>query len=236
VRPAVTAIRSAHGLSSISFLDPLQCPPIHRGHFTTYEFLNSTTSLGGRVRSGSDDSWTETVDHCTPSRLSEMSLPARTSPQIPRYSLVQLGCNTLHPEQMSGNKLVSLLLKPRPESTSTTTTFAFDSKEYSRVPDRCWQGHHNRRHSHNEHRCAVFYRYSADNTTWVPGTSAGSVSAAPYHPLIQLTAGYRLLWNSLSSRATGHATSNVEPAPPAAQGHSPITLPHLAYYPTLSLD
>jgi hypothetical protein len=134
--------------------------------------------------------------------------------------------------KLSGNKLVSLVVKPVTEGSTdaTTPSYGFDAKEYgSNAPVLQVQ---TQASGATIAHVDFYYRYSSDNSTWSSWTLYTSSSASPFTASFPYPQGQG--YYEFFSRATD-SNSNFEPAPAAAQAATHYTAAP-AYYPTVSLD
>ncbi|HET6513530.1 MAG TPA: MBG domain-containing protein [Thermodesulfovibrionales bacterium] len=132
----------------------------------------------------------------------------------------------------TGNKLVSLVVKPVAEGSpdATAPSYKFDSKEYSSNKPNLQVA--TTASSATITQVQVFYRYSSDNATWGPWTSYVTIMGGPpYSTSFTFPQGYG--YYEFYSRATD-SNNNVEPAPAAAQAFTHYSATP-AYYPIISL-
>jgi hypothetical protein len=114
--------------------------------------------------------------------------------------------------EWAGDKLVSLAVKAATESAATTSTYAFDSKEFGstapvlRVTTQDGTA--------TVAQVAFYYRSSEDGTNWGPWTSVGADTSAPYSTPFAFPDGYGA-YEFYSIATDNHGAS--EGAPPAAQ-------------------
>jgi hypothetical protein len=179
-------------------------------------------SMPAEVRGGSDDSWTEAGitwnnQPAFGAALSTQTLVGGTTTPNVWYNW---DVTSFVQSKMSGNKLVSLVVKPVTEGStdSPSPSYAFDSKEYgSNAPVLQVS---TQTGSAAISQVQFYYRYSADNTTWGVWTPYATVTASPYATTFNYPQGYG--YYEFYSRATD-SNNYVEPAPAAAQAATHYT-------------
>jgi len=137
-----------------------------------YNWKSTGASMPVEVRSATDDTWTETgLNYGNQPGLGAVldtkTLAAGVTNQVYGWdttSFVQ--------SQLSGDKLVSLMLKPADEALSGGPSYGFDAKEYgSNGPVLRLVSQPAASTIAN---VKFFYRYSADNLTWGAWTQSGA--------------------------------------------------------------
>jgi 2',3'-cyclic-nucleotide 2'-phosphodiesterase (5'-nucleotidase family) len=197
-----------------------------------YNWAAAGVSLPSEVRGGNDDTWNETGitwnnQPAFGDVLDTQTLAAGT------YNLwYNWNVTPFVQSKWSGNKLVSLVIKPVTEGSpdATAPSYKFDTKEYSsnhpvlQVTTTAGTA--------TLTQVEFFYRYSSDNATWSAWTPAGITTVAPYLITFNYPNGYG--YYEFYSRATD-SLGTVEPIPADAQAFTHYsTVP--AYYPLISID
>jgi 2',3'-cyclic-nucleotide 2'-phosphodiesterase (5'-nucleotidase family) len=179
-----------------------------------WDWRAAGAALPTEVRSGLTDTWTETGINWN----NQPAFGDQLSTQILAAGTLNVWYNwdvtSFAQAKWAGNKLVSLVVKPVTEGSpdATAPAYTFDSKEYSssrpvlQVTTSGGTG--------TVSVVEFFYRYSSDNATWGPWTSAGTASTSPYSMNFTYPQGYG--YYEFFSRATDNL-GNVEPAPTGAQ-------------------
>jgi hypothetical protein len=170
--------------------------------------------MSAEIRGGADDSWTETgitwgTQPAFGAAIATQSLDPATS-----NVWYQWDVSPFVQGKWSGNKLVSMVVKPVTEGSTDTVppSYAFDAKEYgSNGPLLQVQTQVS---AATATRVDFYYRYSADNVTWGTWTLASSSMTAPFTASFSYPQGTG--YYEFYSRATD-SSSVVEPAPLAAQ-------------------
>jgi hypothetical protein len=171
-------------------------------------------SLPTEVHGGTSDTWVETS-------ITASTQPA-FGPVISTQTLAAGAINVLYDwdvtsfvqTKWTGNKLVSLLVKPVTEDStaSPTPSYGFDTKEFgsnapvlrvtTQSPGATVAG------------TQFYYRYSVDGVTWGAWTSTGSDATAPYSATFTYPQGYG--YYEFYAAATD-SLGATQGAPPAAQ-------------------
>jgi 2',3'-cyclic-nucleotide 2'-phosphodiesterase (5'-nucleotidase family) len=179
-----------------------------------WDWKAAGAALPTEVRGGNGDTWTEAGINWN----NQPTFGDPLSTQTLAAGAVNLWYNwdvtSFVQGKWAGNKLVSLVVKPVNEGSTDATApaYTFDSKEYSStrpVLQVTTSGG-----TATVSQVEFFYRYSADNVTWGPWTSAGVVITAPYRIAFAYPQGYG--YYEFYSRATDN-NNTVEPPPVAAQ-------------------
>ena len=196
-----------------------------------YDWGAAGAALPTEVRGGSDDTWTETGINWNNQPAFGAALATQTLAANTYNLWYNWDVTTFAQSKFSGNKLVSLVVKPVTEGApdATAPSYKFDSKEYSStkpVLQVTTTGG-----SATITQVEYFYRFSSDNTTWGAWTSAGAATTAPYTLSFAYPNGQG--YYEFYSRAT-NSNNNVEPAPAADEAATHYTNTP-AYYPTVSL-
>ena len=196
-----------------------------------YDWGAAGAALPTEVRGGSDDTWSETGINWNNQPAFGTALASQTLAANTYNLWYNWDVTSFAQSKLSGNKLVSLVVKPVTEGApdAAAPSYKFDSKEYTGtkpVLQVTTQGG-----STTISQVQFFYRYSTDNATWGPWTSFTTVISAPYTASFTYPQGYG--YYEFYSRATD-SNNNVEPAPAAAQAATHYTSTP-AYYPTVSI-
>ena len=181
-----------------------------------YNWRVAGASMPASVHPVNDDSWTETG-------ITWNSQPVFDPPPLDTKTLVAGTPNLWYnwdvtpfvQNQWSGDKLVSLLVKPVTENSTAipAPSYGFDAKEYGSNGPMLQVTLQTSGATVAE--VAFFYRYSADNTNWGSWTQYGyPATTAPYEASFTYPQGYG--YYEFYSRAMD-SNNNVEPAPAAAQ-------------------
>ncbi|MFA7061944.1 MAG: MBG domain-containing protein, partial [Pedobacter sp.] len=188
-------------------------------------------SMPSEVRGGSDDSWTETGINWSNQPGYGAALITQTLDSTSTNIWYQWDISSFVQGKWSGNKLVSMVVKPVTEGSTDATppSYAFDAREYGsngpilQINTQPFAA--------TIAKVDFYYRYSSDSSSWGPWTLYFSSMAEPFsasfnNPLGQ---GYYEFY----SRATD-SNSNVEPAPAVAQTATHYTT--TPAYTTVSID
>ena len=171
-------------------------------------------SMQAEVRGGIDDSWTETGITWNTQPVFGAAISTQTLDSATNNIWYQWDVTSFVQNKWSGNKLVSLVVKPVIESSTDATppSYAFDAKEYgSNGPVLQVQ---TQASGATIAQVRFYYRFSPDNTAWSAWTQFATATAAPFTASFNYPGGYG--YYEFYSRAID-SNSNVEPAPAAAQ-------------------
>lgn len=179
-----------------------------------WDWKSTGAALPTEVRGGSNDTWTETgitwnTQPAFGDAITTQTLAAGT------YNVwYNWDVTPFVQTKWSGNKLVSLVVKPVTEGSpdATPPSYAFDAKEYgSNAPllqVTTQSG------TATVAQVQFYYRYSADNATWGAWTQFAASAIAPYTTTFGYPQGQG--YYEFYSRAVD-SNNNAEPAPAAAQ-------------------
>jgi 2',3'-cyclic-nucleotide 2'-phosphodiesterase (5'-nucleotidase family) len=179
-------------------------------------------ALPTEVRSVSSDAWGETTLNWNnqPALGSVLSTVTLASGSTNLY--YDWDVTSFAQSQWSGDKLVSLVVKPVTESSpdATAPSYGFDAKEFgsnapvltitvpaSTTPVTVAQ-------------VQYYYRYSTDNAAWGAWTAGPTATTAPYATTFSFPSGYG--YYEFYTRATD-SLGAVEPAPASAQAFTHYT-------------
>jgi 2',3'-cyclic-nucleotide 2'-phosphodiesterase (5'-nucleotidase family) len=197
-----------------------------------WNWKSAGAALPTEVHGGTDDSWTQTGitwnnQPTFGAALSTQTLAAGTSNVWYNWDVTSFAQG-----KMSGDKLVSLVVKAATEGSTDATapSYAFDSTGYS--SDWPVLQVATQTPSATIAQVQYFYRYSSDNATWNSWTPFATVTAAPYATSFSFPQGTG--YYEFYSQATD-SSNNVQPAPAAAQAATHYTATP-AYYPIVSID
>jgi 2',3'-cyclic-nucleotide 2'-phosphodiesterase (5'-nucleotidase family) len=177
-----------------------------------WNWKSTGAALVSTVHGASSDTWTETgltyaVQPAFGAALDTVTLAASATDLYYAWNV-----GSFVSTKYAGNKLVSLVVKAATEDSTDATppSYSFDTKEYgSNVPflQLTAQG--------TVASVQLYYRYSADNSSWGAWTAYGGVlTAAPYTAPFNFPSGAGFYqFYSLATDSSG----NVEAAPAAAQ-------------------
>jgi len=198
-----------------------------------WNWKSTGASLNAEVHGGSDDSWTEGgLNWNNQPAFADTALDTQTLASGSSNLWYSWNVTSFAQGKMSGNKLVSLVVKPVTEGSgdATSPSYGFDAKEYgSNTPvlqvTTLATGN-------TVAQVQFFYRYSSDNSNWGSWTSAGVANTgAPYTANFSFPAtGYYEFY----SQATDSG-GNVEPVAAIAQTATYYTATP-AWYPMVSLS
>jgi hypothetical protein len=198
-----------------------------------WDWKATGASLSAEVHGGNDDSWTETgLNWTNQPAFADTALDTQTLTAGSSNLWYNWNVTSLAQGKMSGNKLVSLVVKPASENSTDATppSYGFDAKEYgSNVPVlqviTLATGN-------TVAQLQFFYRYSSDNASWGSWSSAGTATAAPYTASFSFPQGTG--YYEFYSQATDSG-SNVEPVSAIAQSATHYTSTP-SWYPMVSLS
>jgi len=197
-----------------------------------WNWKSTGASLPAEVHGGNDDTWTETGITWNSQPAFGASLSSQTLVSGTSNVWYNWDVTSFVQSKLSGNKLVSLVVKPATEDSgdATAPSYGFDAKEYgSNAPVLQITTQSG---VSSIALVQYFYRFSSDNATWGSWTSYATVMTAPYTTSFSYPQGYG--YYEFYSIATD-SSNNVEPAPAAAQAATHYT-DTPAYYPIVSVD
>jgi len=197
-----------------------------------WDWKAAGAALPTEVRGGTDDSWTETGINWNNQPAFGAPLSSQTLASGTYNLWYNWDVTSFAQGKWTGNKLVSLVVKPATEGSTDATapSYTFDSKDYS--SSRPSLQVTTQAPSVTVTQVQFFYRYSSDNATWGAWTPYATVSNTPYSLSFGFPLGYG--YYEFYSRATDNG-NNQEPAPAAAQAATHYT-DTPAYYPIVSID
>jgi hypothetical protein len=177
-------------------------------------------AMPAELRGGSVDSWTETGITWNTQPVFGAALVTQTLDSASTGLWYNWDISSFVQSKWSGNKLVSLVVKPVTENSSASPapSYGFDAKEYgSNAPVLQIQ---TQAAAATVTQVDFYYRFSSDNSTWGGWTLYSSSMAAPFTATFAYPNGQG--YYEFYSRATD-SNNNVEPAPAAAQSTTHYT-------------
>lgn len=196
-----------------------------------WNWKSTGTSLSAEVYGGNDDTWTETG--ITWNNQPAFGAPLSSQTLVSGTSSVwyDWDVTSFVQSKLSGNKLVSLVVKPATEDSVDTTppSYAFDAKEYGSNTPVLQITTQSGVSSITQ--VQYYYRYSSDNATWGSWAPYSTATTAPYTASFSYPQGEG--YYEFYSRATD-SSNNVEPSPATAQAATHYT-DTPAYYPIISI-
>jgi 2',3'-cyclic-nucleotide 2'-phosphodiesterase (5'-nucleotidase family) len=179
-----------------------------------WNFKATGPAMAAELLGGSDDSWTETGINWSNQPAFGASLATRTLDSAVTALWYQWDVSSFVQNKWSGNKLVSLLLKPAVEDSAVVPapSYAFDAKEYGSNGPVLQIN--TQASGATVTKVDFYYRYSADNSAWGSWTTFVTATSAPFTASFNYPQGYG--YYEFYSRATD-SNSNIEPAPAVAQ-------------------
>ena len=170
-------------------------------------------SISAEARGISTDTWTETGLNWSNQPATGTVLDTQTLASGTTSVWYNWNVTSFVQSEFAGDKTVSLLVKASDEALAGGPTYGFDAKEYgSNVPVLQVT---TQATASSVANVKLYYRYSANNTTWGSWTQIGSdLSAAPYSAGFSFPNG--LGYYEFYSVATDNL-GNIESTPLAAQ-------------------
>lgn len=163
------------------------------------------------VCGGTDDTWTETGITFNSQPAFGAAIDTQTLASGVTSAWYTWNVTSFTQTKYAGNQLESLVLKPVTEGASSTTAYAFESREYSsNTPYLQITAQANGAPVPTVTQVQFYYRYSTDDSTWTPWTSYQTVNAAPWTVNFNYSNGYG--YYEFYSVATD-SNGTVEPAP-----------------------
>lgn len=197
-----------------------------------WDWKSTGAALPVEVLGGNDDTWTETgLTWNTQPAFGPTPFDTQTLATGQAALWYNWDVTPFVQSKMTGNKLVSLVVKPAAEDSTDvpSPSYGFDAKEYgSNAPVLKVT---TQTTGNTIAAVRFFYRYSSDNTTWGSWTLANTSTTAPYTANFSFPEGTG--YYEFYSQATDSGNS-VEPAPAAAQAATHYTSTP-AYYPIVSV-
>jgi 2',3'-cyclic-nucleotide 2'-phosphodiesterase/3'-nucleotidase/5'-nucleotidase len=176
-----------------------------------WDWKSAGAAMPAEVRGGLTDSWTETglTWNSQPTLGNVLDTQTLAAGATDLYYGWNVG--SFVQQEYAGDKLVSLVVKPVTENSTdaTSPSYSFDTKEYGSNPPVLQvqaQG--------TAASVQMFYRYSADNTSWGAWTAYGvPLTTAPYNASFSFPQGngyYQFYSRATDSQGNTETTATAQ--------------------------